>query len=62
VSSETRKPQLYSVSKIVLFRSPCGSLKSIEFISKSISSIDSVSGSFLPILGASIKFVGLTFL
>ena len=46
-------------SMMALLRSPCELPKSIADIIVSISSIESVSGSFLPILGDSIKATGL---
>ncbi len=57
--SLTLRPQLYKVSRIALFLSPSGLLKSTAVINWLISDSDNVSGSFLPIFGASIKSVGL---
>ena len=39
INSVTRKPQLYKVSMIVLFLSPCGLLKSIAEMILSISTV-----------------------
>ena len=60
-NSETRKPQLYKVSYMALLRSPSGVDKSIAAINSSISSVESVSGSFLPVLGTSINSKGVSF-
>ena len=60
VISETRSPQPYKVSSMALFLSPSGVDKSIAAIRLSILSIESVSGSFLPNLGASISSIGLS--
>jgi hypothetical protein len=62
VNSLTLSPHPYSVSSMALLRSPCGLLKSMALMSWSISSIASVSGSFLPILGLSISARGLVVL
>ena len=62
INSETRKPQLYKVSSIALFRSPSGVDKSIACMSESISIVESVSGSFRPVFGTSINSSGVSFL
>jgi len=58
INSVTLSPQLYRVSRIALFLSPCLLLKSIEDIINSISSTPSTTGNFYPILGFSINIVG----
>ena len=59
INSLTLKPQPYMVSSIALFLSPSPLLRSTAEIKLSISSFDKVSGNLIPILGVSIKSVGL---
>ena len=60
INSETRSPQPYSVSSMARLRSPSFEVKSIAAMRESISSTDSISGSFLPVLGVSTSSKGLS--